>query len=387
MWPFKVCWQQLVWLVLLFGVLCIPSVQADVVKPALIEISAHKGGKVEIEIRASIEALLTGINGQYKNTQDAPQAEEYDALRVLSASELGAAFEPFKQRFLTDINLQVDGQAVELNLAKVDIPPPGYPKVPRISLIVLQGQVATQSGQLTWYYPAAFGDNAVRVRQVDEANEKWHWSQWQWLRKDEPSQAFSLTEVFQQPSWVSIMVEYVELGFVHIVPKGLDHILFIVGLFLFSVQLRPLLWQVTMFTIAHTITLGLSMAGVISLSAQIIEPLIALSIAYIGVENLFVRGLHKTRLLLVFGFGLLHGLGFAEMLAELGMPDGAFLTALLSFNIGVEIGQLAVLVLSFVLLLGWLHRRSWYRAVVAIPMSLLIAVVGCYWMLERLLWI
>lgn len=387
MWPFKVCWQQLVGLVLLFGVLCIPSVQADVVKPALIEISAHKGGKVEIEIRASIEALLTGINGQYKNTQDAPQAEEYDALRVLSASELGAAFEPFKQRFLTDINLQVDEQAVELNLAKVDIPPPGYPKVPRISLIVLQGQVATQSGQLTWYYPAAFGDNAVRVRQVDEANEKWHWSQWQWLRKDEPSQAFSLTEVFQQPSWVSIMVEYVELGFVHIVPKGLDHILFIVGLFLFSVQLRPLLWQVTMFTIAHTITLGLSMAGVISLSAQIIEPLIALSIAYIGVENLFVRGLHKTRLLLVFGFGLLHGLGFAEMLAELGMPDGAFLTALLSFNIGVEIGQLAVLVLSFVLLLGWLHRRSWYRAVVAIPMSLLIAVVGCYWMLERLLWI
>jgi hydrogenase/urease accessory protein HupE len=148
------------------------------------------------------------------------------------------------------------------------------------------------------------------VRQVDEASEKWHWSDWQWLRNDEHSTPFSLTEVFTRQPATQVIATYLVLGFEHILPKGLDHILFILGIFLLSTHLRPLLWQVTMFTVAHTITLGLSMRGVISLPANIVEPLIALSIAWIGIENMFAHSLHRSRLVIVFLFGLLHGMGF-----------------------------------------------------------------------------
>lgn len=362
-------------------------VQADVVKPALVEITAKAGGVIQIEIRTSIEAMLTGINAQYKNTQDAPQAEEYDALRVMESEVLVAAFEPFKPRLLEQVWLKVDGQPVSLRITEVAIPEPGYTKVPRPSVITLSGEADAGAENLQWYYPAAFGDNAVRVRQVNEAKEQWHWSDWQWLRKDEASQFFSLTEVFrQQPQW-GVFLSYIEIGFAHIIPKGLDHILFIVGIFLFSVKLRPLFWQVTMFTLAHTITLGMSMAGMINLPAHIVEPLIALSIAWIGVENAFAKELKNSRLLLVFAFGLLHGMGFAGVLSEFGMPDGAFAVALIGFNIGVELGQLAIILAGYFLLARWFGKTAWYRPMVVIPGSLLIAGIGLFWVAERLEWL
>ena len=365
-----------------FGLVSVVS--ADVIKPALVEVTAKAGGEISIEVRTSIEAMLTGINAQYKNTQDAPQAEAYDALRVLQAAELQAAFAPFKPELLKQVWLKADDQPVALSIKQVDIPEPGYTKVPRASVIVLEGQVATDTQNLQWYYPSAFGDNAVRVRQVNEAKEQWHWSDWQWIRKDEPSELFSLTEVFRQPSMLGTVISYIEIGFTHILPKGLDHILFILGIFLFSARLKPLFWQVTMFTIAHTITLGLSMNGIISLPANIVEPLIALSIAYIGVENVFARNLHNSRLLLVFGFGLLHGLGFASVLTDFGMPDEAFAIALISFNIGVELGQLAIILAAYFLLSKWFGQKDWYRTAVIVPGSLLISAIGLYWFVERL---
>lgn len=359
-------------------------VVADVVKPALVEISVFSDGRFRIEIRASIEALLTGINGRYRNTNEAPNADAYDRLRVLEAEDLQAAFLPFRNRMLAAIELRLDDNKATPRITAVDIPVPGYTKVPRISLIVLEGPVPAGTKTLTWYYPSAFGDNAVRVRQVDAAREKWHWSAWQWIRNDRRSTPFSLTEVFSPPGPIDIVKEYTQAGFDHIVPRGMDHILFVVGLFLFSARLRPLLWQVTMFTIAHSITLGLAMAGILELPARIVEPLIALSIAYVGVENLWHKRLHKSRLALVFGFGLLHGLGFASMLADFGMPDDAFLTALISFNLGVELGQLAILATAYVAVGAWFGNKSYYRALIVIPGSLLIAAVGLAWTWERL---
>lgn len=359
---------------------------ADTVKPALIEIKVTAEGQLEIEIRASIEALLTGINGKYKNTKDAPNADEYDVLRKLQSDELGVAFEQFTEEFLNIIYLRDNHQQdLTLKLLKVDIPEPGYTKVPRISVIKLSGMVDSSTESLQWYYPFKFGDNAVRLSQIDEANKKWHWSEWQWLRNDEPSTSFSLTEIVMKRPVYHVIAEYIVIGFEHIIPKGLDHILFILGLFLLSAQLKPLLLQVTMFTIAHTITLGLAMNGMISLPANIVEPLIAISIAYVGLENIFAKSLHRHRLLLVFGFGLLHGLGFASVLADFGMPDDAFITALISFNIGVEIGQLAIIFIAFITIAWWFGRRPWYRNWVTIPCSLTISIVALYWTAERLL--
>jgi len=359
------------------------SAMADVVRPALVEISVNTNGTYRVEVRASIEALLTGINARYKNTQDSPNAEAYDALRVLPAEDLSRAFDPFQKKFTEIIELRFDGQRVPLNVTSTKIPEPGYTKVPRISLIVLEGGADRSAEMVDWYYPASFGDNAVRVRQVDEVNEKWHWSEWQWLRKDERSEPYSLTEVFtERPLWKTISI-YLVSGFEHILPKGLDHILFIIGIFLLSLRFKPLLWQVTMFTVAHTITLGLAVSGYISLPDNIVEPLIALSIAYVGIENIWHRKLHNSRLLLVFAFGLLHGMGFASVLQDFGMPDDAFLTALISFNVGVEFGQLAVILMAFAIV-GWFRHREYYRHAIIVPGSMAIALTGLYWTVDRI---
>ena len=372
--------QLLLVLVCLHGNLAL----ADVVKPALVEISVNTSGTYRIEVRASIEALLTGINSRYKDTREAPNAAAYDELRVMKPADLAMAFKPFETEFTHLVELDFDAERIPLTITRLDIPEAGYPRVPRISVIHLEGKVDRSVTSLTWYYPQRFGDNAVRVRQIDADNEKWHWSDWQWLRNDAHSEPFSLTEVFTQQPVSAVIKTYIVLGFEHILPKGLDHILFILGIFLLSIHLRPLLWQVTMFTVAHTLTLGLSMAGLVSLPANIVEPLIALSIAYIGIENITAHSLHKSRLVIVFCFGLLHGMGFASVLSDFGMPADAFLTALISFNVGVELGQLTVILLAFAAVGLWFRNKPWYRNVIEIPCSLAIAVTGLYWTWERL---
>ena len=371
-------------LLFIFSSMFNPAVLADVVKPALVEITINDKRQVNVEVRASIEALLTGINAQYKNTQDAPNADEYDEFRRLPANDLQQAFERFEQPFLDAIFIKVGHESLPLYIKSVEVPPTGYTKVPRISVIRLAGELPESAVSLQWYYPAKFGDNAVRVRQVNEETEQWHWSQWQWLRNDQASESFSLTELIARQSIFKTLFSYITLGFEHIVPKGLDHILFILGLFLLSTHWRPLLWQVTMFTVAHTITLGLAMNNIVELSATVVEPLIALSIAYVGIENVFSKVLHKSRLFLVFIFGLLHGLGFAGVLTDFGMPKNDFVTALISFNIGVEFGQLAVLLLAFVLLRVWFKEQQRYREIIVVPGSIFIALIGSYWFLERL---
>ncbi|HHL18748.1 MAG TPA: HupE/UreJ family protein [Thiothrix sp.] len=372
--------------ILFFLLLTFSSISyADLVKPALIEINVNKQGHVAIEIRASIEALLTGINGRYKNTKDAPNAAEYDHLRQMSSEQLLPEFEKFKVNFLNKIYLEDNQQhKIPLSLSKVEIPERGYTKVPRISVISVQGQVDLSTQSVRWYYPLSFGDYAVRLRQVDLEKQKFHWSEWQWVRSDEPSDLMSITEIVARKPLINTIGNYIELGYKHILPKGTDHILFIFGLFLFSSAFRPLLWQITMFTIAHTITLGLAMNGVFDLPERIVQPLIALSIVYVGVENVFNNGLQKSRLALVFGFGLLHGLGFASMLADFGMPEGAFVTALISFNIGVELGQLSILFGAFLLIGLWFGQRAWYKTLVINPASIMIALIAFYWFIDRL---
>ena len=379
-------------IVAILSIVLVPvAAVADVVKPALVEIIVQRDGEITIEARVSIEALLTGINSRYKNTQDAPSADEYDFYREMPAEELHEVFVPFQQVFLENISLKTGfyggDQPVQLSVSKVDVPPRGYTKVPRISIVYLTGKLPEGTRELTWYYPERFGDNAVRLKQVDKVNEEWHWSQWQWLRNDAVSQAFTLDEIVARQSVTEVIESYIVIGFEHIVPLGLDHILFILGLFLLSTHWRPLLWQVTMFTIAHTITLGLAMNGLIDLPARIVEPLIALSIAYVGVENLMTEKLHRRRLVLVFAFGLLHGLGFAGVLSDFGMPDDEFVTALISFNVGVELGQIAVLLAAFVTLRIWFSDARQYRNLVVQPGSIMISMIAMYWFVERLEWI
>lgn len=371
---------------LFLPVLLSTQAAADVVKPALVEISVFAKGQYQVEVRASIEALLTGINAQYKDTTQAPTAEEYDRLREMLPEQLAVEFEPFKQNLLDLISVRFDGERSQMRIGDVKIPERGYTKVPRISVITLEGEVPASARALTWHYPAAFGDNAVRVRQVNEQEQTYHWSSWQWIRDDSVSDPFSLTEIANPRGTLDVMGDYLVSGFEHILPMGLDHILFILGLYLFSTRLKPLLWQVTMFTLAHTITLGMAMYGLVDLPPSIVEPLIALSIAYVGLENLWHRRLANSRLILVFGFGLLHGLGFASVLTEFGMPQDDFAVALIAFNVGVEFGQLAVILAAWLAVGLWFGKKDWYRQVVIVPASLAISAVALYWFWDRLEW-
>lgn len=187
-----------------------------------------------------------------------------------------------------------------------------------------------------------------------------------------------------EPSRLDIAIIYFKLGFEHILPKGLDHILFVLGLYLLSPQLKPLLWQVTAFTLAHSVTLALSMYDVVRLPGSIVEPLIALSITFIAVENLFTTKLHVWRPIIVFAFGLLHGLGFAGVLTELGLPQNDFVTGLITFNVGVEFGQLTVIALAF-LTIGWFRHKPWYHRWIVVPASVAIAAIGLYWTVQRVM--
>jgi HupE / UreJ protein len=180
-------------------------------------------------------------------------------------------------------------------------------------------------------------------------------------------------------------LSYAALGFTHIIPKGLDHILFVIGLFLLSPRLRPLTLQITSFTIAHTVSLALAFYGVVKISPAIVEPLIAASIVFVAVENLFTGQLQRWRPLVVFGFGLLHGLGFAGVLAEIGLSRGQFAFALVGFNIGVELGQLTVIAACFAVTGYWIRYPKLYRKYIAKPSSAAIACIACYWVIERTL--
>ncbi len=360
------------------------SVQADVVKPALTEISVNTDGFFSIEIRTSVEALLTGINGRFKNTQDSPNAAHYDELRALKPKELRERFALFEDDFRQAIKLYFDDETQNLNVSKVVIPQPGYTKVPRTSTITLTGTIDRSVQKLVWYYPNSFGDQAVRVRQVDEENEKWHWSDWQWITTDVESEPFMLDEVFTKQSILQVVKTYTVSGYKHILPYGLDHILFITGLFLFSRKMKPLILQVTMFTVAHSFSLALAMLGIINLSPQIVEPLIAISIAYVAIENIFLHKLNTNRLFIIFAFGLLHGLGFASVLTDFGMPDDDFIKALVSFNVGVEIGQLSIILMMYLFLSYWIKNDNTYRKFAVVPISSVIALVATYWTWERI---
>ena len=181
----------------------------------------------------------------------------------------------------------------------------------------------------------------------------------------------------------STFISFLRQGFVHVVPLGLDHILFVFGLFLLSRKWKPLILQVSAFTLAHTLTLGLATLGIITVSPEIVEPIIAASIAIIALENIFFPGYKPYRLVIVFIFGLIHGLGFAGALSGFNLEPTSLLIGLFGFNLGVEFGQLALLIAAY-LLTAQIKNQSNYRQWIVIPGSLTIALFGIYWTIERI---
>ena len=363
-------------MVMLLVSLSIP-VRAHEVLPTIVDVEFGEGGALAVTLDANAEALLAGIGPEHEDTDDAPEAERYDALRALSPDALAEDLRAFAPRLTDGIELTIGGASVPLTFEGANVPPVGDTDRARTTAIDLRGQVPGP-GPLEWRFSEEFGASVLRLRQAGQ---------------DEPFRTAFVAagdiasielgaDAAPQSAWEAF-TDYIPVGFDHIVPKGLDHILFVIGLFLLTTRLSPLLWQVTTFTLAHSVTLALAALGIVTIPGSIVEPLIAASIVFIALENIFTDSLGRWRLLIVFVFGLLHGLGFAGVLSEFGLPQGQFVPALIGFNVGVEVGQLAVIAACYLAVGLWFSGKPWYRRVIVIPASLIIAAIAAYWVVER----
>ena len=337
-----------------------------------------------MDVRVDVDALALGVSPATDN------AALVAALEAMDPVELERALERARDTVARRVRVRFDDQPVR---PVVSFPPPeaqtetpagGDTPIPTVFGTVARLSGRTPTGATTFSLSASRAFGPVQLTVLDE---KFVSGTRMLLGPGERSAAWRL----DQPPPASdsgrnvqpgTIARYIALGFEHILPLGVDHILFVVGLFLLAAKWRPLLWQVSAFTLAHTLSLALSMAGVVSLPSRLVETLIAASIAYVATENIVTDKMRASRPLLVFGFGLLHGLGFADALRELGLPDGEWIPALVSFNVGVELGQLAVIGLAF-LAVGWFRDRPWYRPWIVRPASALIALIGIYWAVQR----
>ncbi len=198
-----------------------------------------------------------------------------------------------------------------------------------------------------------------------------------------PLSAHPVNIVMERAPTEDVIWYYLKMGITHIIPYGTDHILFIVSLCLLSKKVSTILWQASAFTVAHSITLALSMKSIIVAPGQIVEPIISLSIVFVAIENILLSELKPWRILVVFFFGLVHGMGFASALNEVGLPRNHFFTSILAFNAGVEIGQAAIIILVFGILIITFGKRINFKKQFVYPMSLMIALIASYWTIER----
>ena len=344
------------------------------VTPTIADLTVENG-RLTLDLRMNVEAFVAGINlDGMADTNSSDKSDRYDDLRNMEAGALTPLVRQWAPGWLASIDVRAGGR-VGLTLSEVRVAPVDDPDIARASHLILTGDVPVIARSLTFAWPKGSGDLVLRQQGVEAPYTGL-------IAAGSVSEPIAVSGGFTR-SGLETFGLYIPVGLDHILPRGLDHILFVLGLFFLSLRLGALLWQVSAFTVAHTITLALGALGWVSVPAAIVEPLIAASITYVAVENILTSRLHAWRPFVVFGFGLLHGLGFASVLGEFGLPDGQFIPALLGFNVGVELGQLTVIAIAFLAVGYGFGQKEYYRRLIAVPASAVIAMVGAYWFVER----
>ncbi len=369
------------------------AVAAHEIRPAISDVELSEE-EVNITIKLTGEALVAGIDlAGLNDTNEAPEAELYDQLRALPPEELADQFRGSWDQIAPGFMLKAGDADVALELGEVSVADVDDLELPRDTTVRLSGTLPSDGSDIRFGWDSAYGP--LIVRQAGGGDEAYAG----FLENGALSEALPRTGAATESAG-AVFWRYIFVGFDHIVPKGLDHILFVLGLFFLSMKMRPLLTQVTIFTVAHTITLAMASLGLVTVSPAIVEPLIAASIVYVAVENIFAKGITPWRPVVIFVFGLLHGLGFASVLGEFGLAPGRFIAGLIGFNVGVEVGQLAVILVAFALVvlatkaaeikqlddeeLPVRSRDVTFRAI-ALAGSIVIAIIGAYWAVERVL--
>jgi hypothetical protein len=390
---------------LLFIVCGFPLAGAHTMMMSQVLVSFGQPGTVDVKFDVDLTMLLGSPERYYELATEAPDKQQEDVRRIVP-------------RVVDNLQLFVGPQRLQLvfrgfaasKAQKADFLDASMSKLSRLSFVATLPPGATDPLKLVVPlgaevdYPIAYTVQipAAHVSVTRWVEEGMHESDpFSWVGKvsvgqgpastlgsaPAPQSASAAAPAFNPDTlpWPKQLALYLRLGFHHIVPEGADHILFVLGLFFLGITWRKLLSQTTVFTVAHATTLFLSTYGIFSLPSRYVEPAIALSIAFIAIENVVKPKLGPGRLAIVFGFGLIHGLGFASSLSDIPFPKTDFIVALLGFNFGVDLGQLFVIALAF-LVVGWFRDRPWFRGRIAIPCSLAIAAVGLFWAVQRVLY-
>jgi hypothetical protein len=320
-------------------VVSVAASSAHEVRPAIGDLRTDEGD-LSLVLRLSMEPVLAGVDLEgVDDTNDTDGAETVDTLRALSPDELRTAIEADLDQIMSTISIQADGAEVALQVTRIEVEDVPQIDLPRETRLFLTGDMPDGARALTVSWPSEYGTLILRQLDVEDGFTGYLSGG---TSDPIPLSGGAMT------GWGAFSY-YIPVGFDHIVPKGLDHILFVLGLFFLSTRLGPLLWQISAFTLAHTVTLALGALGYVNIPGSIVEPIIAASIVYVAVENIVSEKLHRWRPLVIFVFGLLHGLGFASVLGDFGLPADQFVPALIGFNVGVEVGQLSVIAFAFIL--------------------------------------
>jgi hypothetical protein len=385
----------------LLGSLILASGQtvAHEIRPAVADLSITSAttrdqalGRLLIIIDFNVEMFLADLDASVvSNTDDAQQGEDYDAYRRLSVANLSLQFRKQWPRFAASLVGRAGREALAFQLGGIEIENNVDLSLPRSSKVSIYSSLPDNNSPVEFGWDAKLGPLVVRQQDVAANPDDLYTA---YLAPGSISAPIPRQGQAAQ-STQAIITDYIKNGFIHIVPKGLDHILFVLGLFFYAARWQPLLGQVTLFTLAHSLTLFLASTGYIVVSPTVIEPMIAASIIYIAYENIRRQRMNAIRILVIFVFGLLHGLGFASVLSDImiddsmpsagGFASGKFILSLISFNIGVELGHLAVLAPAFLLFGVIANNALWYRKLIALPASYLIGVTGTWMLFTRVI--
>jgi hypothetical protein len=374
--------------ILIVALLMVATAGAHPVSTTSVAITVDPSGTYVATISAEAGPLIKKLEA----LSAAPLHDD----RAATAADRTARLDALQAELLAHVAIAFDAERATPGIDPAQVSDAGQ------ATITLTGRAPGNARTVTWSSSLVFGSYPVAVRGPDGREVV------QWLQAQERSQPVALAGAARAMAiWQGLW-----LGFTHILPNGIDHILFVLGLFLFrgsdlfstetapagtGLDLSPtrpflgetdltpqLVAQVSAFTLAHSITLGLSLYGVFSLPPRFVEPMIALSVAYVGVENLVTSRLHTWRIGIVFAFGLLHGLGFADALAALHLSRPDMLSTLISFNAGVEGGQLAVIAIAAVAMTIAARVNAGWRRPLAALSSGAIGLVGLFWTVQRI---
>ena len=374
--------NKIIFLFIFFFLFISLSLKSHEIKPSIADFSINESS-LTFEIRLNAELILSGIDASdIQNTDNSNLSYKYDDLRKLPDNDLKENIMSNWDNISQNIYIKLDGDVQKLNLLSIEIINQRNYEVTRDTIINFHIPLDKKNTSFSFSMSKKFGSIILREQNLNKNVDQLYTN---YLNSGDASDLINLNHTVALTK-INSFIKYLFLGIEHIIPKGLDHMLFIIGLFLFSNLIRPLLLQVTMFTIAHTITLVIASLSLINVNGSIVEPLIALSIVYIGVENIFKKYSNtKIRYYVIFLFGLLHGLGFALVLKDVGLDYSNLLINLVSFNIGVEIAQIFILFLLYLTIGLFFSKKKYYKIIFQIPLSLFISLIAIYWFVERII--